>query len=132
MDFNDLNFEDLVPKWSLFYAEKNLEGDIPQKIFETNFDLNQYVLEKTKEKTNTVFLVSYDDEEFLTDSFKVLFQFLNTMFMNVKSCTSYQVFVFEFGSYEEAYKVALDMKETNPLCYEQEEEAGGICSDNLN
>lgn len=115
--------------WELNYAKKKLEGDIPKINFKTSQDLIDAVIDETSDSVDLVWIVSVDEEILISnDSMKI--EFLLQVLLSLSQ--TQEVFVFEFGSYEEAYKVALDMKETNPLCYEQEEEAGGICSDNLN
>ena len=80
-----------------------------------------------------VYLVSINDEVFVCDNIRVAVFFINKFksvmrvefsdnedmnnFDPNKELPAKKVFIQEYDSYEEAYKVALDMKEESPLCY---------------
>jgi hypothetical protein len=67
-----------------------------------------------------VYLIVCSEEIFVSDCNKAISDFAEKMLYcsnadDVDRC----VYLQEYESYEEAYKVALDMKEPNPLCYAQ-------------
>lgn len=64
-----------------------------------------------------VYLIANDSliENFISEKYTTIQFFLNKMPLWNTVGTYY---LFEFESYEEAYKVGLSMLEPNPLCYE--------------
>ena len=107
-------------KHKLYYAHAELEGDVPMYEFDLMEDLALFVLEKVRE--NLVYIVAYDDEVFVTDNLALVVELFERKlksfypFYEGERCPHIQ----EYYSYEEAYKVALDMKEVSPLCYDPE------------
>ena len=122
-----------MQKYILHYAPVNLKGDIPESSY-SNFQslvtqidatiLNRqfrkplvYLLameiegENYEEKANGEILVTrYSDMvgRFLTLLHDYCFE---------KSNLTINFFLQEYTSFEDAYKVALDMRENSPLCY---------------
>jgi len=102
---------------NLHYSKK--EGQILKRLFDKFVNLGKYINIFSIEKA--VHLIAIEgkniNEVFVTDS---LINATNFIFNNVQYKIN-DVFFFEFASFEEAYKVALSMKEPNPLCYEEEQ-----------
>lgn len=106
----------------LHYAELNNQGDIPCLKFETLEDLKMHIF--GYDDKNVVYLFSFDGEEtpmdsevFITHSSYFLYDFLKHFQDELNLYYISDFFLQEYQSYEEAYRVALMMKETNPLCY---------------
>lgn len=107
-----------MENYKLYYAELNLQGDIPCYEFKTFEDLVSYACERVElNKGKAVFLIAKDYQStcpFITDNtFSIGFMLDKMPGMGFKSDTHIQ----EYESFEEAYKVALAMVEDKPLCY---------------
>lgn len=110
-------------RYELHYAKKDLQGDIPCVVIPNKQELLLRLLNNhwCIDEDNTVFLCAIetppnDDGIILVDD-----DFLNIqVFVNshTNTPTMKKIFIQEYSSYEEAYKVALDMKEVSKLCYE--------------
>ncbi|MBT7493570.1 MAG: hypothetical protein HN704_18375 [Bacteroidetes bacterium] len=106
-------------KHKLYYAHAELEGDIPVYEFDSMEDLALFVLGKVREKL--VYVVAYDDEIFVTHNLCLVVELFE------RKLKSFYPFyegerhphIQEYYSYEEAYKIALAMKEGTPMCYDQ-------------
>lgn len=100
------------------------DKDIPCLIFNSKKELIDHVCVKlTVEDTEIkVYLISIENHEgenspvFVEENPLNIFHFLVT---NTKTPTIFKCFIQEYRSYEEAYKVALDMKECSDLCYDR-------------
>ena len=110
--------------YKLHYAEKALLCDIKTIKFKTLMSLYNHVIEEIGKDFKTVYLLSVDDEVVITESLAVILEVLSG---NVSSIAFLEdekgicnVFLQEYESYQDAYEVALYMKETNPLCYDKE------------
>jgi hypothetical protein len=109
-------------KYKLHYAKLNHEGDIPVIKFEAGHDFEFYFWPDIVEKPKIVYLLCCDDEVIVTENVYLIEELLS-------DSTSYifpvnpniPIFLQEYESYEEAYQVALDIKEVSPLCYSKEE-----------
>jgi hypothetical protein len=66
-----------------------------------------------------VFLLAIGDEIFIDNVTDNIFNLVSNGGTILSYLLPTDVHLFVFNSYEEAYKVALDMKEPNPLCYAQ-------------
>lgn len=116
-----------IDKLKVHYAPLELFGDIPLKIFD-NFGehLGQdkfnhwFFVNFSRQDDTIVWVVALEDEVFVTSSFKALHEFCFRMLdcYNPYLCQEPELFIQEYSSYEEAYKIALAMKEPNKLCYE--------------
>ena len=112
--------------YELHYASISLEDDIPCYKIKTDAELFAFIIAEYSE--DCVYLISINDKEFINDNIFNIITFIGNNFSNVlmniieKESANYeepiiQVFIQEYESYEEAYKVALSMKEDNKLCY---------------
>ena len=107
-----------MKNYNLHYAELKLNSDIPMFEFKTFTELVNFAFKKSRiNKGKAVYLIAKDFEStcpFITDNpFDIEFILSKMPSMGFKSDT----FIQEYESFEEAYKVALDMVETKPLCY---------------
>lgn len=115
----------------LHYATKDLKGDIPQIELKDQDHLFDYIsnvlypeFDNTEEGelinyNDLVFLFSFRDsmdqsEIFISENIASICDFISLM---VYLDGDDQAFLFECDSFEEAYKMALDMKEESKLCY---------------
>jgi hypothetical protein len=108
----------MIKEYKLHYAEVNNHNDIPCLEFKTHFDMVDFIDAVTMQKKNVVFLLCKDQDPtiLITEKYLVVEEFLNKM-PTWKCVGNY--YLQEYYSYEEAYKVALDIHEENPLCYEK-------------
>lgn len=115
----------------LNYAEgTDLSKDINRISLNDTNELKDFLsalrLSRENESNNIVYLWTSDhshdeDEEFenelteiiITENI-VLIEFVVNRVLDYSDC---EVYLQEYGSYEDAYAVALDMREGNPLCY---------------
>lgn len=107
-----------MKNYKLYYAELNLQGDVPLYEFKKFTDLVNFVFEKSRiNKGKAVYLIAKDFQTtcpFITDNpFDIEFILEKMPSMGFKSDT----FIQEYESFEEAYKVALSMVEPKKLCY---------------
>jgi len=125
---NSSEFEGIeFNKLKLHYAKINQVSDIPFYEFD-DFELmmdfldDKFSIIKNK-KEEIVYLISYKNEIFVTESINYIMDFLETL--NIGSYDwhgddEYNIFIQEYPSFEEAYIVALSIKETSKLCYSSE------------
>lgn len=115
----------------LHYAPLVLDGDIPCYEFENAVQLHFHLLQILKE--GIVYLVATEDDIYVSEHNGTIQEFFKQrcprfLFTEIEKEECHElvdkeesrVVVFylqEYASYEEAYEVALDMKETSPLCY---------------
>lgn len=111
--------------YKLHYAEKELIGDINPIKFKTNLSIYNYVINLIGKDENTVYLLAIDDEVIVTENLALIMEIMSS---NVSSIGLMEdekgicnVFLQEYESYEDAYSVALSMKETSPMCYSDKE-----------
>lgn len=68
-----------------------------------------------------VYLIGIQDEVFVTENIALVIELFDGDFSSAYPFYEGEdIFIQEYESYEDAYAVALNMKETSPLCYEQE------------
>lgn len=110
----------------IHYAKLDLQGDIPcfelNRIEEVrNFISGIVGQHPTGVAENMVYLIVIQDEVFVTQNCQLVQELFDG---NINSAYPYyegeSIFIQEYGSYEDAYAVALDMKEESPLCYSEE------------
>jgi hypothetical protein len=97
-----------------------LEGDIPCYDFETHWKMTDFIDSVCYgRKRECVWLIAKEgsNDVFISESYINIQIFLNKMPL-FNTVGNY--FLQEYSSYEEAYKVALMINETSPLCYEPE------------
>lgn len=124
--------------YKLHYAPLDLNGqDIQELNFEDTLELTAFVMSGTS-TDEVVFLISIGDEVIVTESILFVLKYLqgelyhkpifdNTLrdlqkefddlLNEVTKTTNIDIFLQEYSTYEEAYKVALEMREQSPLCY---------------
>ena len=100
--------------FKLFYAHLNLDGDIKEITFHTHALRTRFIIDKILLKKK-VFLLAIDYAS--DDSAVYVFDKLKHIKPILKYTTD-DIYLFEYSSFEEAYRNALDMMEPNPLCYE--------------
>ncbi len=105
------------------YAKLNLQGDIPCYEFQGIEDLRTFVNGIIDQHSgfkaeNMVYLIAIQDDVFVTENLQLVQELFDG---NLNSAYPFyegeDIFIQEYQSYQEAYKVALDMKEDSPLCY---------------
>lgn len=106
-------------KYILHYAELNLNDDIPKFEFTSSDKRNNFISDKMYEGHNRVFLLCIEhSHEFST---VLVFDRSNSYAFRLiekDKCLWENMFLFEYDSYEAAYQTALDIMETNKLCYD--------------
>lgn len=114
-------------EFKLHYGEINSINDVKCFEFNNKFGLLNYISELHKNtyitKFNFVCLMLIDDDILVTDSLTSILNFVNSNLGDLPMLTE-DVFMYEFGSYEKAYEMALMLKEISPLCYEKTKENG--------
>lgn len=101
--------------YKIHYAKLDLQGDIPcvelQSFREAYAFIESVLYPETK---NKVYLLAVEDEIFISETASLICKMY-------KDAISYskqkEIFLQEYQSYEDAYRVALDMKEVSALCY---------------
>lgn len=141
MENNDSN----LPFYHFYYAPTVLKNDISYRLYKTSEEATE-ILKDLIRKTyprfgetipapkgcNTrmlwypkeevvVYLLSVLGEIFVSSDIMTIVKILDRPFSTAYSPIQEDgdIHLFEFLSFEEAYKCALDMKETSPLCYEK-------------
>jgi len=121
--------------YKLHYAQIDLgENDIPCHIFSSYLETTAFILSEPKPNNNIVYLIAINEIIFVSEYISfiaIVFQsyikeispvLIKNGIMDVFEYSTNEeinIFLQEYSSYEEAYKVALDMKEESPLCYEK-------------
>jgi hypothetical protein len=114
--------------YKLHYADKDLASDIPCFEFTTYDDLRHFMLEIFERTEQCVFLLTYNlkekpeednNEIIISENAKYIYNFFKFgIISDIDLVLDVDVFFLqEYESYEDAYAVALDMKESSPLCY---------------
>lgn len=105
--------------FKLHYASLDLQGDIPCFEFESKYEMLDYVTKLYNNNWVTyldkVCLIAISDHLIVVNSMNRILNFINAELNHIDFDTD--VFLQEYPSYEQAFKVALDMKEGDPLCY---------------
>lgn len=116
--------------YELHYASLKENNDIPSYKLKSDIELFSFLLAEANE-IDCIYLVSINQEEFICDHILKVIKFIDKNFQGndinkivkeVLESVNYiepliKIFVQEYLSYEEAYKVALSMNEDSPLCY---------------
>lgn len=111
-------------KYRIHYAELNNVGDILCLQFD---DVDQVlsfidkIVYPLKKITDKVYLIAIGEEIIVTDDGVIIDQTFSHPWCEFY-CTydSGDIYIQEYPSYEDAYKVALMMRETSHLCYNKE------------
>lgn len=118
----------------LHYAKIDLEDDVPFFEFkenETGFietdDIVKFINKIYPGEylpNDIVFLIAFGDNIFISDDFINIVACAKSFFKDFRTtsdeCDIDNMYIHEYPSYEEAYDVALMMKEINQLCYSSE------------
>ena len=99
---------------TLHYAELEMTEDINQIDFANLRSIDEWIDNTLWDKHGVVFVVAVDEEVYVTSSPLSVAGFINYFINGALE----EVFIQEYSSFEEAYKIALAMQEENPLCYE--------------
>lgn len=95
------------------HLSKKQGDEIKVSSFSNSLDLALYLetifVRKAYQKLD-VWLFSFDDEIIVTQNKEMILELINN---NVRG----DLYLFVYNSFEEAYKTALDMRETNEKCY---------------
>lgn len=125
-EFRKMKFKNC--SYKLHYANLDLKGeDIPVYGFEKishliDFVDKKYFEKSAEEKMKVVYLLSKDENVFVTESNI----FLQTSLLTIKDiATTGNFHIQEYESFEDAYEVALMMKEDSPLCYSKSSQKTG-------
>ena len=84
-------------------------------LFAPEFDLN--TKGQSKKRLSEA---NHSKEIFIEDSVNRIFNIVNHTKQGAQDKLDFNFFLQEYDSFEEAYKVALNMREPNPLCYPPE------------
>lgn len=111
-------------KYRIHYAALNNDEDIPCLQFDTVDEVLSFIdkiVYPLKKITDKVYLIAIGEEIIVTYSGVILDQMFSSYW-----CEFYDtyhlgdIYIQEYTSYEDAYKVALMMRETSHLCYNKE------------
>jgi hypothetical protein len=110
-------------KIKLHYAKLDLQGDIPCYEFKGIAEIRNFISEivgqhPTGKAENMVYLITIQDDVFVTQNC----QLIEELFVgNLNSVYPFyedeDISIHEYASYEEAYKVALNIQEVTGLAY---------------
>ena len=95
------------------------EGDVQQMTFENDKELRDYIKEIESYKFKCVWLVSSGGEYgeiFIHESLSIINLLIAEQYL-YEGEENETIHLHEYPTYEDAYKVATDMREGNPLCY---------------
>ena len=105
----------------IHYAKLNLQGDIPCLEFTSIEEVRSFIASivyPVKMVNEKVYVIAIQDEVIVTENGLLVEELFDG---NLNSAYPFYegeaIFIQEYPSYDEAYKVALDMKEVSPLCY---------------
>ena len=107
----------MIGRFKLHYASLDLKGDIPCFEFKKHSDMIDFIDEKCINRNGkVVWLLAKRGftDVFISESHISIQDFLEN-----KYCwqTTGDYYLQEYSSFEEAYRVALDMAEISPRCY---------------
>lgn len=102
-------------QYTLYYAPLDLLDNIKEVKSKSLSSMQELLADIIIGKKNVVFLLAFEDNDGHSEIF--VFDKYSQIFDSKCLGVYNKVFLQEYESYEEAYKVALDMREPNPLCY---------------
>lgn len=109
----------------IHYAKLNSDGDIPCFEFNRIEEIRNFVAailaqNPTDKAEKLVYLIAIQDEIFVSQNCELIQElFDGNLNVAYPFFENEDIFIQEYPSYEDAYMVALYMRETNPLCYKQ-------------
>ena len=104
-----------MKKFKLHYAPIDLKGDIESYEFESYEELAGYAMADAN--YDLVYLISIFDYVFVSEDIGAVLSFYGTFKNRKLQSKKIDVYFQEYESYEEAYKVSLDIMEISKLCY---------------
>ena len=113
-------------KWILHYAALDNHKDVQKLEFSSKWKRLDFLTDKIVGIYGKVFLLAADEYigDGSSDLFEIyVFQRWQHLFIDMKntsphfSNSQYELHLHEYASYEDAYLVALNMREANPMCY---------------
>lgn len=117
--------------YKVHYAAKKLNGDIPVYSFSTLTEVLAFTLTELNNSEDTVFLLSINDLTLVSEYAGLIAGSIDSTIkaysptiikngiseLDEEYDNEFDIFIQEYNSYEDAYKVALEMAEESPLCY---------------
>lgn len=117
--------------YKVHYAAKKLNGDIPVYSFSTLTEVLAFTLTELNNSEDTVFLLSINDLTLVSEYAGLIAGSIDSTIkaysptiikngiseLDEEYDNEFDIFIQEYSSYQEAYKVALEMAEESPLCY---------------
>ena len=98
------------------------DGNVQTFEFKTPYDLKDYLIEIENSFKNIVWLFCLENEIFISESFDTFFTFIgeyigaeNESELDLEYADITEYYLQEYQSYEDAYAVALEMREGNKL-----------------
>jgi hypothetical protein len=111
-------------KLKLHYAKIDLDGDIPMIEFNNIEEVIRYLdTVLPKYENNIIYLITHKNEIFISESISYILHMLDQIHIcafDWHGEDENSIYLHEYPSFEEAYLVALMMKEENKLCYSSE------------
>jgi hypothetical protein len=104
-----------MKKFILHHAPREIYSNINPLTFNSYKLLVAYAM--VEAEIGNVYLISIFDYVFVSEDIAAIFSFYSTFDNRKLINDSIDVFFQEYSSYEDAYKVALDMMEISGLCY---------------
>ena len=114
-----------MSKINLYYAELSNVLDIPKKEFNRIEHLFNYLLKELNEEKKCVYLLSFFDTDqkkdlvFVSEYYDFILDILQNTHFSFDVTMAKDIHLQEYPTFEEAYAVALSMKEESPLCYNE-------------
>jgi hypothetical protein len=110
----------------LHYAQIDIQGDIP--CYELNgmdgvINFVSKILDQNTE--GIIYLIAIQYDVFVTENCALVYElFSNHLAAAYPYYENEAIFIQEYSSYEEAYEVALSIKEVSPFCYQSNNNSG--------
>lgn len=99
------------------------EGEVLEISFNNKIEIIDYINEIKERFFNRVWLLANGDEFgniFITEKIELIILIIDLGIVDFNGCIDldcFNIHLHEYQSYEDAYKVATDMREGNPLAY---------------
>lgn len=121
----------IISYFNLFYNYYNMitlhlgigEGEVLEISFNNKIEIIDYINEIKERFFNRVWLLANGDEFgniFITEKIELIILIIDLGIVDFNGCIDldcFNIHLHEYQSYEDAYKVATDMREGNPLAY---------------
>jgi hypothetical protein len=112
--------------YKLHYAKLDLQGDIPCYELNGMDGVINFVSEILNQNSEgIIYLIAIENEVFVTENCALAYElFSNHLDAAYPFYENEAIFIQEYSSYEEAYEVALSIKEVSPFCYQSNNNSG--------